>query len=248
MSATPAETGRRRPGGRATALILAVVSAAVLWGAGRLTWVTAVVEDDKSGGTVKDVVGAVYHPAVTPLALAILAAMILSWATGPRVRRVLGVVAAALAALAALPPVMLLTGGVDLERTRRLLSSGAATQKQSAPDQISDWAQVSSAEVHHLPVALAILAAAVGVVGGILLMMRPGTVSAGHSRYETPEARRQGVEEDLEANPRSGRVLWDALDAGVDPTDRDPDDGTATGTGTGTATGTDPEGDGPIAR
>ena len=30
------------------------------------------------------------------------------------------------------------------------------------------------------------------------------------------------MRDDLSREPESGRVLWDALDAGVDPTDTDP--------------------------
>jgi len=55
-----------------------------------------------------------------------------------------------------------------------------------------------------------------------LLVRRPGAVKKQKSSaYETPEVRRQRIAEDLEEDPQSGRVLWDALDAGVDPTDLD---------------------------
>jgi uncharacterized membrane protein (TIGR02234 family) len=87
--------------------------------------------------------------------------------------------------------------------------------------QISDWAGVVSAQVHTFPVVLGLLAAACGVVGGVLLAMKPGEAGKGHSRYERPEVRRAGVAEDLAENPDSGRVLWDALDAGIDPTEAD---------------------------
>ena len=75
--------------------------------------------------------------------------------------------------------------------------------------------------MHNGPVIIALVAAALGIVGGIILVMRPGEASKGHSRYETPEVRRADAEEDLANNPDSSRVLWDALDAGVDPTEDD---------------------------
>jgi uncharacterized membrane protein (TIGR02234 family) len=150
-----------------------------------------------------------------------LAAMILSFALAPMARRVLGGISAALAAIAGFAAVMLLGGDPDLDRAQQLLTTGAATQKSTDPVQISDWATVTDASVHTFPVVLALLAAACGVVGGVLLAMKPGEARQGHSRYETPEARREGVVEDLNEEPGSGRVLWDALDAGVDPTDRD---------------------------
>ena len=189
-----------------------------------MTWLTASVVDDKTGESTEQIIGRVWDAAGTPLALAMLAAMILSFALAPMARRVLGGISAALAAIAGFAAVMLLGGDPDLDRAQQLLTTGAATQKSTDPVQISDWATVVDASVHTFPVVLALLAAACGVVGGVLLAMKPGEARQGHSRYETPEARREGVVEDLNEEPGSGRVLWDALDAGVDPTDREESD------------------------
>lgn len=212
---------KKRLNGRNLALSLTVLSAAGLWGTGQMTWLTASVVDDKSGESTEQIIGRVWGAAGTPLALAMLAAMILSFALAPMARRVLGGISAALAAIAGFAAVMLLGGDPDLDRAQQLLTTGAATQKSTDPVQISDWATVTDASVHTFPVVLALLAAACGVVGGVLLAMKPGEARQGHSRYETPEARREGAVEDLNEEPGSGRVLWDALDAGVDPTDRD---------------------------
>ena len=59
---------------------------------------------------------------------------------------------------------------------------------------------------------------------GIFSLVRPGGTGAKRrsGAYETPEVRRERVRDDLSREPESGRVLWDALDAGVDPTDPDP--------------------------
>lgn len=215
----------KRLGGRSLALLLTVLSAAGLWGAGQMTWLTVTVEDDKSGESVKNIIGSVWDAAGTPLALAMLAAMILSMALQPLARRILGGVSALLAAVAGIAAVLLLSGKPDLSRAQSLLVSGAGTQRESDPVQISEWAVVLDGHVHTAPVVLFLVAAALGVVGGVLLAMKPGAARSGHSKYETPEARREGVEKDLDDNPGSGRVLWDALDAGVDPTDRDTGDG-----------------------
>lgn len=215
----------KRLGGRSLALLLTVLSAAGLWGAGQMTWLTVTVEDDKSGESVKNIIGSVWDAAGTPLALAMLAAMILSMALQPLARRILGGVSALLAAVAGIAAVLLLSGEPDLSRAQSLLVSGAGTQRESDPVQISEWAVVLDGHVHTAPVVLFLVAAALGVVGGVLLAMKPGAARSGHSKYETPEARREGVEKDLDDNPGSGRVLWDALDAGVDPTDRDTGDG-----------------------
>ncbi|CAI36958.1 putative membrane protein [Corynebacterium jeikeium K411] len=204
---------------RQIALLCVVLSAVGLWGASRLKFVTVAVDDDKAGASTKELVGSVWDPALVPLALAMVAALILSMAVQPMVRRVLGVVIVALAATASFRAVQLLSSDVDLARAQSLLRSGAATQKESDPVQISEWARVISGDVHSLGIVLVLLAAAIGVVGGAILILRPGQESKGHSRYETPEVRRADAEEDLAENPDSTRVLWDALDAGVDPTE-----------------------------
>jgi len=221
---TATKAVKKRLNGRNLALVLTLLSAAGLWGTGQMTWLTASVVDDKTGESTEQIIGRVWDAAGTPLALAMLAAMILSFALAPMARRVLGGISAALAAIAGFAAVMLLGGDPDLDRAQQLLTTGAATQKSTDPVQISDWATVVDASVHTFPVVLALLAAACGVVGGVLLAMKPGEARQGHSRYETPEARREGVVEDLKEEPGSGRVLWDALDAGVDPTDHEESD------------------------
>ncbi|CUU65332.1 TIGR02234 family membrane protein [Corynebacterium variabile] len=224
VKGTATKAVKKRLNGRNLALVLTLLSAAGLWGTGQMTWLTASVVDDKTGESTEQIIGRVWDAAGTPLALAMLAAMILSFALAPMARRVLGGISAALAAIAGFAAVMLLGGDPDLDRAQQLLTTGAATQKSTDPVQISDWATVVDASVHTFPVVLALLAAACGVVGGVLLAMKPGESRQGHSRYETPEARREGVLEDLNEEPGSGRVLWDALDAGVDPTDREESD------------------------
>ena len=201
------------------ALLLVILSAMGLWIAGRLKFVTANVSDDKAGDSVKTLVGSVWDPAMVPLALAMIAAVILTLAVQPVVRRILGAVVALLAAVASFRSVMLLTSDVDLARAKSILTSGSATQRATKPVQISDWAQVTDAHVHTMPVLLALVAAALGVICGVLLMMQPGKASKGHSRYETPENRRAGAQEDLAENPDNPRALWDVMDTGVDPTD-----------------------------
>lgn len=206
------------------ALLLAVLSAIGLWVAGRLKFVTAHVSDDKAGDSIKTLVGSVWDPAMVPLALAMVAAVILTLAVQPLIRRILGAAIAVLAAVASFRSVTLLTSDVDLARAKSILTSGSATQRATKPVQISDWAQVTEAHVHSLPVILALVAAALGVIGGVLLIMRPGKASKGHSRYETPENRRAGAQEDLAENPDNPRALWDVMDTGVDPTDSESDD------------------------
>ena len=53
----------------------------------------------------------------------------------------------------------------------------------------------------------------------MLLIARPGEDSPRQNKYEKETVRREKVREDLEEDPQSGRVLWDAISADIDPTD-----------------------------
>ncbi|MFD5867606.1 TIGR02234 family membrane protein [Corynebacterium sp. NPDC060344] len=220
----------RRPG---AALALVLVSAAGLWLAGRAAWLTATTFDDKSGEAVNDLVGATWAPESTALALALAAAVAATLILGGIGRRIVGGLAAVIAAAAAWAPLQLLTTGADPQRALDLLSSGAATQRANAPVTVSDWAEIQDLQVHLLGPVSSVIAAALGVLGGVLLLVRPGGAVAKRrsGAYETPEVRRDRVRDDLSREPESGRVLWDALDAGVDPTD----------TGTGPDAGPNPD-------
>lgn len=213
----------RRPG---AALLLIALSAAGLWLAGRAAWLTVVTFDDKSGEAVNDLVGATWAPETTALALTLIAAVGATLILGGIGRRIVGALAAIVAVAASWSPMQLVTTGADPQRALDLLSSGAATQRANAPVTVSDWAQVQELTVHVAGPIAAIIAAALGVLGGTLLLARPGGASRKRTgAYETPEVRRERVREDLRNEPQSGRVLWDALDAGVDPTDpTDPTD------------------------
>ena len=66
---------------------------------------------------------------------------------------------------------------------------------------------------------MALAAAVLGLAGGALLVARPGEDSPRQNKYEKETVRREKVREDLEEDPQSGRVLWDAISADIDPTD-----------------------------
>ncbi|MFZ2273814.1 Trp biosynthesis-associated membrane protein, partial [Corynebacterium variabile] len=92
---TATKAVKKRLNGRNLALVLTLLSAAGLWGTGQMTWLTASVVDDKTGESTEQIIGRVWDAAGTPLALAMLAAMILSFALAPMARRVLGGISAA---------------------------------------------------------------------------------------------------------------------------------------------------------
>lgn len=207
----------RRP---ALAMGLIAVSAVGQWLASRATWLTVHVSDDKAGESVIDMAGATWAPEITALVLVLLAAVAATLVLGNVGRRIVGAIAAVVAAAASWSPMLLVTSGADPQRALDILSSGQATQRSNDPVTVSGWATVADLGIHTTMPALALAAAAAGVLGGVLLAVRPG--GSGRRRsgaYETPEVRRARVHEDLREEPTSGRVLWDALDAGVDPTD-----------------------------
>lgn len=208
-------------------ILLIALGAVGLWIASRATWLTVNTLDDKSGSATNELVGAVWAPEITALALVLLAGCVATLIMGSIGRRIVGVISAAAAIVASWSPMQLLSqgeDGVDRGRALDLLTSGSATQRANAPVTVADWAQVESLQVHTLGAIGALVASALALVGGVMLLVRPGSVKKQKSSaYENPEVRKQRIREDLENDPQSGRVLWDALDAGVDPTDNLPE-------------------------
>lgn len=219
VTPTPAKTAHRR---RLGAAALALVAAAgALWVASRMVWATLTVTDDLSPVRSMDVHGSDWSPWLTPLALVLLAAIAAGAALRGWLLRVVAVLVAVSGALAAFPAVSLLVGGeadtyaanaVELPLRFRLLLVS-----------VNYWAGV-----------VVLLGAVLAVVGGVLLL-RVATGAAMSSKYESPAARRAELEKktfreyrdrkqqetagDESSAPESERLLWDALDTGVDPTD-----------------------------
>ncbi|MDO5075867.1 TIGR02234 family membrane protein [Corynebacterium sp.] len=203
------------------AAVLLGVGGAALWGVSRLPWLTVNVFDDKSGESTHELVGAVWSTELTALALVLLAAMVAGLVLRRTARRIIGIVGAAAAIAASWQPLALLAGEPDLARAKNILTSGAATERAQSPVLIASWADVSGAEVHTLGPALAFCACAVALFGGVLLAMRPGADTVRSRAYERASSRQETLAQDMAEAPDSGRVLWDALDADIDPTDPD---------------------------
>lgn len=201
------------------ATVLLLIGAALLWGASRMTWMTVDSFDDKAGESSIDLSGAAWSTEATAIALLLLAAVGAAFALRRVGRRVVGVISALAAAGAAWTPLMLLTQGADPQRAHQLLTSGAASAQANNPVTISSWAEVTNISVSAVGPILAIIGSAIALVGGVLLAMKPGTDGAKLNKYERKAQREEKLAEDLKARPDSGRVLWDALDADIDPTD-----------------------------
>lgn len=206
---------------RAGAVALGLAGA-LTWIASRLDWVRAEYVDDISGGGEATVNGADWSTETGAIAVLLVAGMVAALALRRLGRRVIGVVCAVASVGLAVPAVKLLASGADPERVQALLTAGAdqAQQANSAPA-IAEWAEITTAATQPTGPALTLLAALLGLLGGVVLLVRPGEDSPRQNKYEKDSVRREKVREDLEEDPQSGRVLWDAISADIDPTDQD---------------------------
>ncbi|MBF6213207.1 TIGR02234 family membrane protein [Nocardia puris] len=209
-------------------IVLLALAAALMWGASRLTWVTVRSEDGLTAPRTDELEGAVWFGALTPLALVLLAAIAAVLATKGWPRRVVGVLVALVAAVTAVPAFAVLTG------------SGATDQRAASLAELPGRATVIEVTTAAFPAIVTMAAALAAFAAGVLLARMPRESAGLSGKYDNPVARRaaateqvadRGTDEQL-----SERVLWDALDAGADPTedDRDEDDGASRGGKRGT--------------
>lgn len=205
--------------GRRIGPLLFLVAAIILWLSSRSTWVTATVEDELSGGSTVELIGNFWSLELMGLTLLLLAGAIAGLALRRMGRRMVGVICALAGAAVAWGPLQLLTTGADPYRAQQLLQASEANQNAVDNVSISAWAQVVSADVAILGPVVAVIAGAAAVFGGVLLAMQPGADKPRSHKYETSAAREEALAEDLQNSPDSGRVMWDALDADIDPTD-----------------------------
>ncbi|MDD7582200.1 TIGR02234 family membrane protein [Corynebacterium sp. 32222D000AT] len=201
--------------------LLMALGAIGLWGSSRMSWVQASAEDDKSGGQVVDILGSHWSVELMAVMLLLLAGTLAGLVLRRLARRVVAIVCAVAAAAVAWRPLQLLTAGPDVQRAQDILQAGQDNDLAVDVTSISDWAVITEASAHTAGPVLALVAAAVALFGAVLLATRPGEDTARSNKYETPAMRQEKLAQDLEESPDSGRVLWDALDADIDPTDLD---------------------------
>lgn len=202
--------------------LLMGLGALIVWLASRLQWMTVDYADDRSGDGTVSVVGAEWSTEVTAVVLLLLAGMVAGFALRRLGRRIVGTISALAAVAVTAAPLTLLVGNPDTERLKALLTYGGeevaigSTTGQAA---IPEWAEITATQVSVAGPAIAVLGALLAAAGGILLAVRPGEDAVTVNKYEKASLRRERIERDLEAEPDSGRVLWDAIDADMDPTD-----------------------------
>lgn len=182
-----------------------VAAAALLWGSSKLTWVTATITDDLRGTRTDAVSGSQWAAELTPLALVSLAAVAAVLAVRGWVLKVVAVALLGVGAVAAVPAVRVLVGGATAKQASALLDTG--------PARVSIESSVLG--------PLLAVAAVVALLAAGFALLRSRTRARGlSSRYETPAVRRAQATAKL-AEPDGDlaeRQLWDAMDAGLDPT------------------------------
>ena len=181
--------------------LLLVLAAGGLWVASRVTWVTLRSADGLGPPQTSTVDGATWSTALIPIAVLLLAAALAALAVrGWLLRAVAVMVAAGCLALGYL--------GISLIVMPDVAPRAAALTEIPIVDLVGSQ--------RHLPGAvLTLVAAAVALVAAVLLMRSAAKADDVAARY--------GGGAGAGPAAMSGRGMWDALDAGDDPTD-DPSD------------------------
>jgi uncharacterized membrane protein (TIGR02234 family) len=194
------------------ALVALAIGAALLWVSSRMTWVRVTSADGLGEARTDSLLGSTWFGALTPLALALVAAIAAVFALRGWLRRALGVVVALIGAAAAVPPIALLA------------ASNQTTDRASTLAELPGRAQVSDVQTFVLPASVAVAGAVLAFAAGVLLTRRPRRDAALSAKYAAPAARKADASRQVAgAEPGqhgqlSERTLWDALDAGEDPT------------------------------
>ncbi|WP_228000802.1 TIGR02234 family membrane protein [Nocardia australiensis] len=203
------------------AIVLLALGAAALWGSSRLTWVTVTSADGLTEARTDHLNGGVWFGALTPLALVLLASIAAVLATRGWLRRMCGVLIGLLAAVTAVPAFALLT------------KSSATAARAATLAELPGRATVAEVVTAPFPAVLSLAGALAAFTAAVLLARMPEDSARLSGKYDNPVFRRAAATEEVTqrrteeavagANSSSAqlseRVLWDALDAGTDPTE-----------------------------
>lgn len=210
--------GRARRGAVAlrAAQLLLVVAAGGLWGASRLPWVLIRSFDGLGQPKQVTVTGASWSTALVPLALLCLAAAVAAVAVRGWKLRVLAVLMAAVS----------LAGGylaISMWVVRDIAVRALDIADISVTSLVGTDRRLTGA-VLSLVAALCVMAAAA------LLMRAAARDTSSDAKYAAPAERREaargldgGRESGRDVPEMSERLMWDALDEGLDPTGDPPD-------------------------
>lgn len=183
------------------AVLLLLASAGALWGASAMGWSSQRYRSPLSGERVVELSGADVRPELVPFALAALAAIAAVLATGRWLRRLIG----ALIAVA---------GGLLVWRSTTGWGAGWFLPKRGSLP--SGGHPVGELATNPAGPVLMALGGLVLVGAGLLVVLRARRMPAMGAKYSAPGAQKPRVQD-------PDRRLWDALDAGADPTEDERD-------------------------
>lgn len=200
---------RRRPA--VVAALLLGIAALALWASSRMTWVTAYSSDGLGEDRTLTLDGGTWAASLTPLALVLVAAVAVAFAMRGWALRIVAAAVAAVGIVAAVPAVGLLSGGADPEDAARIAD-------------LPVRATVTATDIAYGPAVLTLAGAVAALAAAVVLWRTPRSQAGLSSKYDSPAARRDAAARRGEGDERvTERALWDALDAGEDPTlDADP--------------------------
>ncbi|MXP21187.1 TIGR02234 family membrane protein [Gordonia sp. HNM0687] len=225
------------------AAVLLALSALALWSASRLVWCRVLASDGLAPPRTFDVTGSDWSPWLTPLALVLLAAILAAFSLRGWGLRVIAILVAVAGVLSAIPALSLITGGADSDYA----SSAADIPGRFQVLLITtvDWA-AAVVLVGSLCAVLAgvlLIRVAGGATGMSSKYRTPGArreelerqIFAEHEqRKHHPDGPAAGAAPGADtpssaepdpgrndAPPANERMMWDALDTGIDPTDVD---------------------------
>ncbi|MDO4762169.1 MAG: TIGR02234 family membrane protein [Corynebacterium sp.] len=204
---------------KSVAASLSIGAAALsLWATSRMIWIDVEAFDDKSGAKSLTLLGAQWASETVILSFVLGAACLAGLSLKTLGRRIVGVITTLVCVLASYSILQHLITTPDAARALNILSAPSANTAQ--PTQLATWAEITAISSNPLPASIALIAMALGIVSGVVLALKPG-VAKTSSAYERKSQREQRIVHDLDTDPDSGRVQWDALDADIDPTDRE---------------------------
>lgn len=206
---------RSRTGPVAAMSILAAGGGLAVFAGSRAWDRVSVTRAAPLAGFSVDVVGRAVEPAVTGLGVVALAGVLAVLATRARARRVIGAV-------------LMLAGVVLGWRAAAGLSAVSVTRARDLVAQARTGTALDATtgvriEVHRAGPAMAVLAAALVVVGGALIVARAGRWSVLGARYEPPPGSARAADGSVPPDPGATQVpadlvMWKSLDRGEDPT------------------------------
>jgi uncharacterized membrane protein (TIGR02234 family) len=185
---------------------LALVAAALAGagccaGAAALTWWTARYADSLVGELTTSAKGSELLPELVPVALLALAGVGATMATRGWPRRLIGGLVVAGGLLVAVRAVLAMTGAPEVLRT-------ALTRPAT---------RVGLPELHAAGPVIAVVGGLLIAVGGVLVVAGAGRAKGMGTRYDAPARRASRAR----ATADDPGALWQALDAGADPTAQD---------------------------